>query len=288
VRIVWVGLLAVVACAAQSTLSFEAASVKPCKSNDQPTSNFPLGPGDAYTPNGGLFRATGQPLVLYISFAYKLNGNQLQLLQSQLPGWVMSDRYDIEARAKSDPGKDGMRMMMRALLADRFKFAFHDETRHIPVLAMTLIKPATLGPQLWPHAQDAPCSTETAPGPNVLHTPAGDLPKLCNGIYPMPAAQRGRLRFAGRNVTIGFIGDTLSAGTRLGRPMVDQTSIDGTVDFILEFSFDPNGGPPPSIDSEPSIDLQEALRSQLGIKLVSQKGPFKVMAFDHIEKPSAN
>jgi uncharacterized protein (TIGR03435 family) len=74
--------------------------------------------------------------------------------------------------------------------------------------------------------------------------------------------QRGRLRFAGRNVTIGFIGDTLSAGTRLGRPMVDQTGINGTVDFILEFSFDPGGGPPPSIDSEPPVDLQNAFRPQ--------------------------
>jgi uncharacterized protein (TIGR03435 family) len=80
-----------------------------------------------------------------------------------MPGWVMSDRYDIEARAKSDPGKDGMRMMMRALLAERFKFAFHDETRQIPVLAMALIKPAMLGPQLWPHPKDAPCSAETVP-----------------------------------------------------------------------------------------------------------------------------
>jgi hypothetical protein len=66
VRILWLGVLAVIVCAAQSTPSFEAASVKPSKSSDPPNSNFPLGPGDVYTPNGGLFRSTGQPLVLYI------------------------------------------------------------------------------------------------------------------------------------------------------------------------------------------------------------------------------
>jgi hypothetical protein len=39
-------------------------------------SNFPLGPGDVYVPNGGLFRATNLPLVAYIEFAYKLTENQ--------------------------------------------------------------------------------------------------------------------------------------------------------------------------------------------------------------------
>ncbi len=265
---------------------FEVASIKPSKSDETPNSNFPLGPGDVYTPNGGLFRATGQPAWMYISFAYKLSGNQLQSLMPQFPSWI-SDHYDIEARAASDPGKNGMRLMMRSLLAERFKFAFHDETRQVPVLAMVLIKPGTLGPQLWAHPKDAPCSITTAPEANVLHTPAGDLPKLCNGIYPMPPNERKRVRFAGRNVTIGFLGDTISAGIGLNRPLIDKTEL-GMVDFILEFTPVPLNAPPPPPDADPSLDIQDALRTQLGIKLVSQKGPYRVMVVDHIERPSAN
>src|SRR5580698_11662923 len=151
-RILAIALFATIAAAAQS---FDVASIKPSKADETPNSNFPLGPGDVYTPNGGLFRATGQPAWIYISFAYKLNGNQLQSLMPQLPSWI-SDHYDIEARAKSDPGKDGMRAMMRALLAERFKFKVHDETRQMPVLAMVLIKQGTLGPRLWAHPNDAP------------------------------------------------------------------------------------------------------------------------------------
>ena len=281
-RLVAIALLAAIA----SAQSFDVASIKLSKAGEPPNSNFPLGPGDVYTPNGGLFRATGQPAWTYISFAYKLNGNQLQSLLPQLPSWI-NDPYDIEARAASDPGKDGMRLMMRSLLADRFKFRIHDEARQVAVLAMVLIKPGALGPQLFAHPQDAPCSTESAPGPNVLHTSAGDLPKLCNGIYPMPPAARGHVRFAGRNVTLGFVGDTMSAGVGLGRPMIDQTGL-GTVDFILEFTAPARGTSPPPPDAEPPLEFQDALRTQLGIKLVSQKGAVNMMIVDHIEKPGAN
>jgi hypothetical protein len=63
-------------------LSFDVASVKPNKSSDPPNSNFPLGPGDVYVPNGGFFKASNYPLVIYIFFAYKIMGNQAQY---QLP-----------------------------------------------------------------------------------------------------------------------------------------------------------------------------------------------------------
>jgi hypothetical protein len=44
-------------------MAFDTASVKQNKSGlppsgDMPKSNFPLGPGDLYYPNGGLFTAT--------------------------------------------------------------------------------------------------------------------------------------------------------------------------------------------------------------------------------------
>src|SRR5437660_2324301 len=67
-----------------ATAKFEVASIKPNKSGDPPTSNFPLGPGDVYVRNGGLFSATGFPLISYIVFAYKIIGNQGQYLTPQL------------------------------------------------------------------------------------------------------------------------------------------------------------------------------------------------------------
>src|SRR5580658_4191831 len=61
---------------ASATSRFEVASIKPSSSGNQANSNFPLGPGDVYIRNGGLFSAIGFPLTTYIFFAYKLNGNQ--------------------------------------------------------------------------------------------------------------------------------------------------------------------------------------------------------------------
>src|ERR1700722_14332469 len=61
-------------------LAFDVASVKPNRSIDPGRSNVPLGPGDAYAPTGGLFSASNWPLIMYISFAYKLQVSQFQYL----------------------------------------------------------------------------------------------------------------------------------------------------------------------------------------------------------------
>ena len=78
-------------------MAFDVASVKPNDSDARAYSNFPLGPGDVYSSNGGLFSATNFPLVNYIFFAYKVTSNQEESLRSQLPKWVLSERFDIEA-----------------------------------------------------------------------------------------------------------------------------------------------------------------------------------------------
>src|SRR5579863_9528715 len=64
---------------------FEVASVKQHKSDDDSSSvNVPIGPGDASSHVGDLFRGINVPLVSYIYFAYEITGSQLQLLMPQL------------------------------------------------------------------------------------------------------------------------------------------------------------------------------------------------------------
>jgi uncharacterized protein (TIGR03435 family) len=269
---------------------FEVASVKPNNSGDPPTSNFPLGPGDVYVRNGGFFSATGFPLITYIAFAYRIIGNQSQYLAPQLPDWAKTERFDIQARAEGDPGKDQMRLMMRSLLADRFKLTMHYKNREVPVLAFVLAKSGKTGPALRLHTEGTPCPTEqpTASTPAVVD----GLPAFCNGIYPLPPSVPGRFRFGGRNVTIGFIADTFSAGTNMGRPLIDQTGLGEKVDFTLEWMPERRSSAPPGVDTEqpdsPGPSFEDALREQLGIKLQSQKGSVSVLTVDHVERPSAN
>jgi uncharacterized protein (TIGR03435 family) len=267
--------------------TFDVASVKPSQPGVQSNSNFPLGPGDVYVQNGGLFAANNLPLVTYIFFAYKFIGNQAQSLLPQLPDWVKTEQFDIQARAAGTPGKDQMRLMIRALLADRFKLAVHNETREVPVFAFVLVKPGKTGPQLKLHSEGVPCSTEAPPSiaqQAPLSTVEGGLPALCNGIFGMPPSVPGRTRAAARNISLAFIADSLSSRANLGRPMIDKTGLTGAVDFSLEWT--PDGAEAP-VDSN-TLSLQEALKEQLGIRLQSDKASTSVLVLDHVEHPSAN
>jgi uncharacterized protein (TIGR03435 family) len=67
----------------------------------------------------------------------------------------------------------------------------------------------------------------------------------------------------------------------LGRPVSDQTGLDGQYDFKLDWS--------PDLDTSatrPSIFT--ALTDQLGLRLELKKGPVQVYAIEKIERPSEN
>jgi len=275
-------------------LEFDVASVKENKSNAEPASNFPLN-SDFYVENGGLLSATNWPLVSYIFFAYKLQGNQGLSLVRQLPSWVITERFDIQARAAGNPTKDQMRLMMRSLLADRFMFAVHAETREVPVLAFQLVRPGQPGPQLRPHPAGSPCPTTLVPSASndrsdAFKTPDG-LPRVCNTILGMPASVPGRSRLAGRDVTVGFMADLFNQRVDLGRPMIDATGLPGTFDFVLEFKPDTLLGAAPGTNPLPDPDgptFEQALRDQLGLKMESRKTSMEVLVLDHVEHLSEN
>jgi uncharacterized protein (TIGR03435 family) len=75
----------------------------------------------------------------------------------------------------------------------------------------------------------------------------------------------------------------------VGRQVIDKTGLTGNYDFKLTWTPDEMSATPDSSasgDSGPSIFA--AIEDQLGLKLVSAKGPVEVIVVDHIEKPSAN
>src|ERR1043165_2948095 len=95
-----VGLVLALGAGLASAETFEVASVKRNESEERGgTTNIPLGPSGAFTPTHGYFSATNYPLMTYILVAYKINGNQFTSLRAQLPDWVNSEKFDIQARA---------------------------------------------------------------------------------------------------------------------------------------------------------------------------------------------
>lgn len=279
-------LLALLSARGAERLEFEVASVKPNNTGDRVSqTNVPLGPGSVFTPTGGYFSAVNYPAMAMIAFAYKITGDQEQYLRAHLPDWVLSDRFDFEARAAGNPTKDEFRMMVRALLADRFKLAIHSETRQAPVVGMVLSKAGKTGPRLRQHPQDSSCPTASAP---ALPIDDDGFPMICGGLYPLPHGPGRIAKFGASNVTLTFMANQLSIMGQLSRPVLDQTGLNGNVDFSLEWS--PESPNPQTVEAEPppGPTFKEAVSEQLGLKLLSQTGPANFLVVDHIERPSGN
>jgi uncharacterized protein (TIGR03435 family) len=270
-------------------MAFEVASVKPSREFRPP--NFPLDLGNAKASGGRLSGTL--PLVLCVAFAYKLLPADIS---TQLPKSFPRDGFDIEARAPGNPTKDQMRLMMQSLLADRFKLRVHFETHEGPVFALTLVRPGHTGPKLHPHADGPACpGSFEMPNPFPSRNASDAFPPGC-GTSQIAGALIG-----GRDLTMEIIAqETIriygSLAGEVDRPVVDQTGLKGRYDFTLQLQPGtlrlPVSVAPPNPDAPPAdptgTPFLNALRDQLGLKLVSSKGPIRKLVIDHAEPPSAN
>jgi bla regulator protein blaR1 len=274
---------------AGGAMSFDVAFVKHSGSGSSTeSSNVPLGPGEFYSPSGGVFSAVNFPLINYIGFAYKLTANQALFLLSELPGWATKDKFDIQARARSNPTKDQMRLMMQSLLVNRFKLAVHFETRQVPVYELVQFNPGKLGANLRPHSDDQPCITDPRLS-TVQATVPGGYPELCGAITTMPNKYLGGVRIGGRNVTVDLIAATLpTEPDGADRPVLDRTGLSGTVDFVVEWKPQPNLPAGVTDPDPPQPTFKDALEKQLGLKLDPQTGPVDVLVVDHVEELPEN
>jgi uncharacterized protein (TIGR03435 family) len=296
VRVVFLGIFSSALFAqTPADLSFEIASVKSNRTEAPATTLFPLGPGDAYTANAGRFSATNQPLIAYLRFAYRLGQGDLP----DLPRWVYSERFDIEARANGEPTKEQMRVMMRSLLKDRFKLVAHMEQQTQAIYDLELATPGRTGPQLRPHQTDEECASPIEPQFNTLPPPqtARRSPSMFQ-LPTLPCGSRGfitigggdRVRIVGNGEPMARIAEALKippAG--IDRHIRDRTGLSGTFDLSLEWSVvsDTVQAPLALQDDMPPRFL-EALKTQLGLTLRATKGQIDILVVDHVERPTEN
>jgi bla regulator protein blaR1 len=259
--------------------SFEVASIKP---DDSGTPNHLF-----QQPGPGRMHTTNISARMLVAFAYGLKDFQLM----GGPAWSSSQGYVIDAKMDDaaaaqvknlsrEQQRQQMQLMLRSLLADRFKLTLSHETKDLPIYALVVAKG---GPKLTPTAY-------TPPDPNA---PNPALPPQ-NGSHLM--LSRGKIDAV--NQTISGLAGLLALVPDLGDRIVeDETGITGNYDFTIHFSMQslaPKGGAPlpdanaPAADdtSEPSIFT--ALEEQLGLKLESTKGPVDVYTIEHIEQPTEN
>jgi uncharacterized protein (TIGR03435 family) len=210
------------------------------------------------------------------------------------PAWVANDRFDVIAKPEGDATPAQANLMLRALLADRFKLVVRTETRELPVYHLVKARAdGQLGPELKPAA------VECGPGTRGRGAPPAAGP---GGPGPLPGAATGaagcqmmmtpgRLRVGGQ--PISALASALA--NQLGRPVIDKTGLSGSFDLAL--SFMPDGGregragtPPPGVPLPPAVDpdapsLFTALQEQLGLKLESERGPVDVLVIDSVAQP---
>ncbi|HEY6465206.1 MAG TPA: TIGR03435 family protein [Candidatus Acidoferrales bacterium] len=267
-------------------MAFDVVSVKrhpydPAARAYYPHSNFPLDGSDSYKPTGGLLSTEDMPVATYISFAYKLTADEASHIT--YPKWAMNEHFDLEARGAANATKGQMRLMMRSLLADRFKLAVHWEDQQVQVFKAVLAKEGKLGPNLEPYSGN-PCPEGTEPPQQNAKFP---FEPMCGrpGMRELPDRE---FQVVGRSIPIQQLVVTLRrwAGTGIDRPLVDGTALTGDYDYVLTFVPDVPGVPQQTVAQGPTY--LEALKDQLGLKLEPAEATLPFLILDHIEEPNAD
>jgi uncharacterized protein (TIGR03435 family) len=202
-------------------------------------------------------------LKLLIAAAYDLNPKTI----SGGPEWVGSEHFDIVAMTPGDvrPTRNEQMMMLRGLLTERFKLAFHREAKEFSIYELQVAKG---GPKLKVSAAKA--DVPPVVGPGVVYPQKIDLP--------------------GRNASMADFVAVMQRAI-LDRPVVDKTGLTGRYDFNLVWAPDETqfGGEVPVASAEaPNPPLFTAMQEQLGLKLEATRGPVQALVVDKAERPLVN
>ncbi|HKE83098.1 MAG TPA: TIGR03435 family protein [Vicinamibacterales bacterium] len=233
------------------TLRFEVASIKPAPIPVDVRSQLQSVGGACALPflerSGNRVHIPVSQLCGLIRVAYDVADYQV----IGIPNREASIYFEIEARGDSGraPSLDDTRLMLQAMLAERFQLRVHREARDMPIYALTIAKG---GPKA------AACSNPEAPS---VYSPGF----IVSCKPPMPMTR---------------IAQFLSRET--GRPVIDRTGL-GT--YAFELHWLPEAAPPQP-DSPPV--LFTAIQEQLGLTLEPQRGPIDSIVVDHAERPSPN
>jgi uncharacterized protein (TIGR03435 family) len=246
--------------------------------------------GDPATPGigriqnqpGGRFVAQGVPMISYLMHAFNVNRGDMIV---GIPGWARTDRFDITAKAPMDsadapePDNDAINAMIRALLVERFKLAWHTEEREVSAYSLVSVKPRM---------------KKADPARRTFCKPLTELEGGAPGVFTWRC----------QNITMDEFADrmqNLALGTPITWPVKDETAIDGGWDFTLGFNPNAPGSytiPRPASDGANNPASMAAdpgglptffqALERLGLKLESRKRQERVIVIDHLERRTEN
>ena len=199
-------------------------------------------------PPGGRFSATNVSVRKLIRVAFGVENERIL----GVPGWADTLTYNIEAKTVggAEVTRDNISELLQPLLVIRFGFQYHSVKREEAEYDLGVAKN---GFKLQPDTGDAkPRMSENSNGASIV----------------MNATR------------LSMSGLAASLARYLGRPVVDKTGITGDFDFELKWS------PDQALDA-PGPSIFAALQ-EIGLRLVSMKGPVDVIVVDRVGKPSSN
>ena len=255
-------LAATVSLAAPQTPTFEVASVKP---HPMPAGRFVMrmyGGQTILRSQGARFTEDTATLQDLIMDAYGVKAYQIV----GMADWAKSPRgeyYDIAAISSvKSPSSVELQLMLRALLADRFKLTLHREMKELPVYALVVGKNGPKLRELSDAEKDAIRAARGSPGP-------------ARGPQSTPAPVM--------TTTISMLMRLLS--NTVDRPLIDETGLTGTYEFanldwvrLAQERREPGSGE----------SVFGAVQDQLGLRLQPRKDSVEVLVIDRADKPSAN
>ncbi len=237
--------------------AFEAATVRINKSS--PIDAAVGGRGGSLNLKGSQLVGENVTLWKLIAGAYGMSEDKDYIIDG--PSWLKTERYDVVAKFPADVAGDPSRMraqlqlMLQGLLAERFKLTLHRDARTVPGYSMVKAK---TGFKLQP-AEPGPNRTQSGPG--MFNADKITMTRFAEFVA----------RFA-------------------GRPVDNQTGIDGVYDLKLQWTPDEPIAPD-GREQAPSVgpSLFTALQDQLGLKLETAKVQVQILIVDHAEKvPTEN
>ena len=196
------------------------------------------------------------------------------------PSWLEFDRFDVRAIAPGGSNAASRKLMLQSLLADRFALTLHQDSKPMPAYRLTAGKNTKLQEA---SGGNSPCSMKME---NIGQPPPPQAPGEPRQPMPLPV-----FVYTCHGATMASFAETLGGAptadrTFDGKPLVDQTGLEGAYDFTFRFTPDVPRGFAVSGESMP---LLEALDKQLGLKAELGTAPMPVITVDGAsEKPTEN
>ena len=246
-------------------LAFEVTSV------ERSGPNAELIPG-RFSADGS-WRIQSAPLSLILRTVYGVPRERL----IGAPSWIDTERFNINFKAEGDPPREQMIVMLKSMLADRFKLKAHSEFRQFDVYALVLARKGQLGPGLRPAAVQCEITNDEVslpPRRQVQRRECGLRIAFINGF--------NQLR--GSNITIATLLVAIGVGDQFAATVVDRTGLLGKFDVDLDYA-------PDIIDSENfprGLPLVAAIEAQLGLRFEIRKERLETVVIESVEMPTPN